>query len=279
MTLFNNIGCLTMIRKNAANHLAKRAAARRHNFYGLLILAAVLPVCTLNDAFAERRVTTNEGNALSKTDSRRVQIPKDLKVPLEWQQLIDPTQDSFWVEGNFKPDQGFLLWAKNPTVDNAKLYLIRMNAKRDTLHIMQKQQELANKELISKGIIANDYDFLAGQTGRVASRSDSDDLRDFHIFFLFHPDCGHCKRQAQILSGKNNVTPLQVAGEKLVQLNGLPPSIWAEKSDVEKYAPNRSVPVLLIFSSENNKMVSVQGVHTIDEIKQIAQALRQKGEK
>ena len=75
------------------------------------------------------------------------------------------------------------------------------------------------------------------------------------------------------------MTPLQVAGEKLVQLNGLPPSIWAEKSDVEKYAPNRSVPVLLIFSSENNKMVSVQGVHTIDEIKQIAQALRQKGEK
>lgn len=261
-----------MEHQRSAHYPAKKTAAWRHTLYGLFFLVAALP---FSEAFGDRRVTTNEGNAVQIKHSTRVKIPKDLKVPLEWEKLIDPSQNEFWNEGNFMPDQGFLAWAKNPTIENAKLYLIRMNAKRDTLHIMQKQQEQANKELISKGIIANDYDFLTAQTGRLSSKSDTDDFKDLHVFFFFHPDCGHCKRQAMLLSGRNNVTPLQVAGEKLVQLDGLPPSIWAEKSDIEKYSPDHSVPILLIFSSKNNKMVSVKGVHTIEEIKQIAQALRQ----
>lgn len=249
--------------------------ALRHTCYGYVggILFLFLGVSSVG--ISDRRVTTNKGNVSSPKNDERVALPPNLKVPIEWQKLLDPTQDEFWNEGNFKPDQGFLIWAKNPTIENAKLYLIRMNAKRNTVNIMQKQQEAANKELISQGIIANDYDFLTSQTGKIVQSSSDAELKDTQIFLMFHPTCPHCKRQAQILKGMKNVTPMQVAGD-LVELEGLPPSIFADKEDIKKYAPDMTVPVLLIYSSKSNAMTVLKGVHTIEEIKEVAHALQNK---
>jgi hypothetical protein len=266
-----------MLIKLNQSSLESQSKITKYNQFGKLSLFCLCLTTLSSAAFSDRRVTTNKGNTSSKTDSR-VSLPSDLKVPLEWQKLIDPTQDDFWNEGNFKPDQGFLIWAKNPTIENAKLFLIRMNAKRNTLHIMQKQQEIANKELIKLGVIANDYDFLTQQTGKLSQVIESD-LKGVHIFFLFHPTCSHCKKQAQILSGRNNVTPMQVAGDSLVQLEGLPPSIWAEKEDINKYASNKVVPVLLIYSNKTNSITNLSGVHTLDEIKEVVRALEKKGGK
>jgi hypothetical protein len=105
------------------------------------------------------------------------------------------------------------------------------------------------------------------------------DLKGVHIFLLFHPTCLHCKKQALILSGRNNVTPMQVAGDSLVQLEGLPPSIWAEKEDIKKYAPTKTVPVLLIYSNKTNLITNLTGVHTLEEIKEVVRALEKKGGK
>ncbi len=124
-----------------------------------LLLGVVIAIMLDGKSYADKRVTTTTGNVLERSV---VKIPSNLQVPEQWKALLNPQTDDFWNEGNFKPDQGFVIWAKNPTIENAKLYLIRMNAKRDRLHIMQQQQDQANKELIKLGVIANDYDFLAG---------------------------------------------------------------------------------------------------------------------
>ena len=247
-----------------------------NNYYSYIVAASVSFGGLAAAATSERRVTTKEGNVKPERPIGVVSLPRGLDVPAEWRNLLNPAADEFWIEGNFKPDQGFLLWAKNPTVQNAKLYLIRMNAKRDRIHLMQKQQELANKELISQGVIANDYDFLAKLSLAAAPQSQGV-LSGTHIFFLFHPSCPHCAKQAQILGGQSNVTPMQVGGNELLNFPNLPPSIWARKEDIEQYAKEKVVPILLILSNTANKMVSAKGVHTLAQIQEIVSSLNKKG--
>lgn len=226
-------------------------------------------------AISERRVNTNEGNAVQTT---RVKIPPNLQIPPEWKPLIDPTVDEFWNEGTYKPDAGFVIWAKNPSIENAKLYLIRMNAKRDRLHTMIKQQEAANKDLIQQGIIANDYDFLS-EAIPSKQKSSLDHSKETQIFFIFNPTCPHCKRQAQILSGSKNTTPMQIGGGELVNFPNLPPTVWATSEDIELYAKDKVTPVLVIYSRKTNNVASVKGVHSIDEIDQIITKLRKEDTK
>lgn len=242
-----------------------------HNIKWQLSLLVLLGGFSPHTFGEDRRVTTNDGNVNSP--KAEVKVPANLQVPAEWRTLIDPTTEEFWSEGNFKPDAGFVLWAKNPTIENAKLYLIRMNAKRDRLHVMQKQQEQANKELIKLGAITNDYDFLAE-----ATRSDPkvalSSINETQIFFLFNPTCPHCKRQAQILSGQQNVTPMQIGGTELLHFPNLPQSVWATKEDIDRYAADKEVPVLLVYDRKTNNMASVKGVHTLPEIDKIAKHLK-----
>lgn len=222
-------------------------------------------------ALADKRVNTTTGNVIDRT---AVRIPSNLQVPTEWKSLINPQTDEFWYEGNFTPDAGFVLWAKNPTIENAKLYLIRMNAKRDRLHVMQQQQEQANKELIKLEVIANDYDFLAG-----ATRSDQkialSSINDTQIFFLFNPTCPHCKRQGEILAGQTNVTPMQIGGTELLHFQNIPRSVWATKEDVDRYASEKMVPVLVVYDRKTNNMTSLKGVHSLQEIDKVAKRLKE----
>ncbi len=215
---------------------------------------------------AERRVSTTTGNVSPKSSPL---VSSSLHVPHEWKSLLNPETDEFWNEGNFKPDAGFVIWARNPTIANAKLYLIRMNAKRDRLHIMQQQQEQANKELIKVGAIANDYDFLAGAF-KADSKTILSSSQETQIFFLFTPTCPHCKRQGQILSGRTNVVPMQVGGSQLHHFEKLPKSVWATNEDIDRYVADKVVPVLLIYNRKTNNITSIKGVHTINEIDKIS---------
>lgn len=225
---------------------------------------------SLPDEALARRVTTDGGTKAA--DTAKSSVPKDWKV------LLDPTTDEFWKEGNHVPDAGFLLWAKNPTIENAKFYLLRMNAKRDRLHLMQKQQEEANKELIKAGLIADDYDFLTEVT-RPNSKERASLDQFTQIFFLFSPTCPHCKRQAQIFREQTQIVPMQIGGQTLNHFDGLGKSVWASNEDIQKYASKGVVPVLLVYDKKTNNMTSVQGVHTISELSQIVSLLRKEASK
>ncbi len=244
-----------------------------HNAKMRILSATFLLIISSGQSIAERRVNTAEGNVSSKLE---IKMPPGLKVPPEWKPLVDPLVDEFWNEGSYKPDAGFVIWAKNPTLENAKLYLVRMNAKRDRLHVMQKQQEQANKELIKQGIISNDYNFLSEAT---STRILQGTIKDSQIFFFFNPTCSYCKKQAQILVGNSNIIPMQIGGTELLHFQELPPSIWATKEDIERYAADKVVPILLIYDRKTNNMASVKGVHTIREIEQITDRLRKEATK
>ena len=228
-------------------------------------------------AFGARRVTTSIGNLPEHFDEARQTNTKHSKsaqkcyFPRSWDKLLDPNQEEFWYEGNHVPDAGFVKWATNPTPENAENYLKRMNAKRDRLHLMAKQQEDANKKLISEGIIANDYNF------KVDSKASTDSQKRYQtntisnqnetqIWLYFHPMCHHCKHQAKILSGLSNVFPVQTDGETLHSFEGLNQTSWAEEEDLERYLADGEVPVLILYNSKTNKITSLKGFQTHEQI-------------
>lgn len=224
----------------------------------LWILVGTTLIALLMGASSARRVTT-------KDHLSNVQIKS---LPDEWKLYLDPSKDDFWREGNHIPDQGFLLWAKNPTKENARLYLIRMNMKRNLLHLMYAQQKEANIALIKEGVIADDYDFLSKEVKKPnkSTFNIAKELADTHIFFFFSETCPHSRRQAEVLRGLQNVTPLQVNGKKLFNFEDLPETLWAEKEDVEKHNVKNSVPVLLIYNNKTNKMLRLIGFQTMDSL-------------
>lgn len=277
-------------------HRQKRFRISR---YGSLLKREIIIFLTLIafPAWGERRVTTTTGNHInsgsyekneSTRDKKYPAIPQDIQVPKSWETLIDPDHKDFWREGNHVPDAGFVEWATNPTIENAKLYLIRMNAKRDRLHLMVRQQEQANKELIEAGIIANDYNFLAEHFSADSNQKNNQsksklDQRAGHIWFYFHPTCNHCNRQAEILKGNPNVAPIQTGGDTLHNFPGLQKSLWAEKEDLKRYVSDGQVPVLVIYNEKTNKIASLKGVQSIAAINKVAVTLgrddAKKGEK
>jgi hypothetical protein len=83
--------------------------------------SAFFLVCT-NGALADLHLNTEKGNISSINSALSlVKLPDNLKIPEKWKAYLNPTTDVFWSEGNHTPDAGFLLFAKDPTVENAKL--------------------------------------------------------------------------------------------------------------------------------------------------------------
>lgn len=247
-------------------------------------LLGLILVLIFQISAGDKRVTTNEGNVIPAPTREElirsnefIKIPRGLNIPSEWEKFLNPAYEDFWNEGNFKPDAGFMLWARNPTKENAKRYLIRMNIKRNVIFKMQQQQEEVNRELIKQGIISDDYDFLKSQKSpiqTIQSLHPSKLTKDVHLYFFFHPDCHHCKKQAENLKGSQNVIPLQVGGTVILNHDGLPKSGWAQKDDLKRYVPKGRVPVLLLFDHKQKKTLSVEGVYTIDEINVIAKKMK-----
>lgn len=214
------------------------------------------------------RVNTLEGGNSIPTPSEKeisqcaesVKIPKDIKISDEWKPFLNPAYEEFWTEGNHKADSGFILFARNPTKDNAKLWLIRMETKAKYLEVMMKQTIDAQKELVKNGLIEDRYGMVSSATF-LPNSNPNNHQTDFknlikkgkegtlsvEMYFLFSPTCKYCEKMSNTLAGFKNVQPLQVTGDKLRDFNGLPKTTLATKETIDKYASDGAVPVLVIF--------------------------------
>ncbi|MBC61729.1 MAG: hypothetical protein CMP11_04665 [Zetaproteobacteria bacterium] len=206
-------------------------------------------------------------------------FPKSLKeVPKDWKELLDPTTDKFWEDINgHLPEPGALKFFKSPTEENAKLYLIRMNIKRNKAKTFQKMIAKANLELIREGLIADDYGWVESDSEKSSLHDLKRALKEFTVFFFFNPQCPHCEDQAKILKGLDNVFPQQIGGgEQKHHFEGLPKTEAAKKEDIEKFTKGQ-VPTLLFVHTPSSKLTTVSGVLKAKEIIEIAEKLPKKG--
>ena len=198
-------------------------------------------------------------------------------MPSEWRELLDPSTDTFWKEGNHIPDQGFLIFLKNPTIENARRWLLRVEKK---ALIMEKVMELsltAEKQLLiegklkdRKGILKYEKGFLAGVKKIESQALNSNDIKkissDLNYYFIFHSKCGHCASLAKKLTSFNNVFPLQANDGTLKNWENLPSTAKADAETLKEYVKENTFPVLLIHSKKTNKATTVVGDKSLSEI-------------
>jgi hypothetical protein len=249
-------------------------------------------------AFANRANTLEGNNTLAgptekeiSQSAERVKIPGGVKIPDEWRPFLNPAYEEFWTEGNHKADAGFILFARNPTKENAKLWLIRMETKAKYLEVMMSKTAEAQKELVSEGLIEDRYGMVSSATFLPSSAPSNHQMNikglikkgrgkvsSVEMYFLFSPTCPYCEKMSESLSGFKNVQPLQVVGEKLRDFKGLPKTTIATKETIEKYAPDGAVPVLVIHDPKSNKINVVKGYLSKEEVYvSIAKLLESKG--
>lgn len=208
-------------------------------------------------AMAASRYNTNDGVA----DTLLVPAA----APVEWQKLLNPKTDDFWREGNHVPDAGFVIFAKNPTKENAKFWLMRNELKAKRMEQMLPLLEQAQMELIKAGLMEDRYDVL--KKGRALAPKNStikvdlgnSGLQSLTFYFIYSPDCPHCQRLATTIQSLPNVHPLQATQSGLKSWPGLPASRYATKETLATYVKDGRVPVLIVHDRESNNVQILKG--------------------
>ncbi len=261
-----------------------------------IVLILVISAVTLQSLALraeESRVNTVEtrpANMLlpqpSVTDVKRgaaaIKIPKDLKVPEEWIPLLNRAFEEYWMEGSHRPDAGFVLFARNPSKETAKLWLLRMESKAQNLEVLFGYVKEAQKDLVGGGLMVDRFNMVSqasatptGLLGKNQSQSNPPNLSragldDIEFYFLFSPTCPHCARLAQSLVGFPNVHPLQVTAGEIVNWPGLPDSDRATPETIAAYVKDGDqpggVPVLAIFHPKTNRVLKLRGARSAQEI-------------
>jgi hypothetical protein len=245
--------------------------------------ALVLGLGLAQAAAGQTRVNTGEAarvlppptSAEVEKGATAIKLPVDVKVPPEWVPLLNRAYEEYWMEGNHRPDAGFVLFARNPSKETAKLWLLRMESKAKNLEQLFAFVREAQTELVRGGLMEDRFGMVTGSAkaqalpaAKTASAPSAtpEALSSVEFFFLFSPTCPHCARQAETLAGFPNVRPLQVTEGPVKDWPGLPPSDRATKETLETYLQGGGVPVTVIFHRASNRLVKLTGARSAEEM-------------
>lgn len=231
------------------------------------------------------RVNTEAGNfplrvlpAPTKEELKRgaevAKLPSNLKIPPEWVPYLNRATEEFWTEGNHRPDAGFVLLARNPSKETAKLWLLRMEAKARALTEMYGFVAEAQKELVRGGFMADRFPTSVARQGALPGKEapktqgsvTDKDLKELQFYFLFSPSCGHCAELAETLIPFPNVVPLQVTEGPLKNFPGLPKSTYATKETKEAYLKEGVTPVVVVSWPKKNIVTTLTGNHSTEDL-------------
>ncbi len=235
---------------------------------GVPVLATIAPRYNTNQG--QHRQVPPPTDVQIKDGAKRAQLPP-VELPDEWLPYINPAFEEFWSEGNHKPDAGFVLFARDPSVENAKLYLMRGEIKARYLKTMLASVETAQRELVESGHLQDRYNqfsktnAFAGSSGPQSTQAG---YADTIIYFLFRPNDANDAAAAELnsLAGKYGlqVYPLQIRSgqdEELHQFAGMKPSDWASEKTQNKYVSSEpKLPVALLYDKRQNVIMSLSNI-------------------
>lgn len=189
-------------------------------------------------------------------------------IPKKWIKYIDESQDEFWQEGNHLPDQGFVILLKEPTLTNAKLWLLRMEKKANRAEEVMALVLKAQEELVREGKIKDRYGMVMSNNPEYApiKKLYQDQFKSLSYFFIFKPGCHACIKTAENLEGFPNVMPLQATQGELFQWDNLPNTRKASRETLNDYAKDGSVPVIVIADPIKNRVSKLKGLQTKQQI-------------
>lgn len=234
------------------------------------IYVTILYLLLHNPIMAREYNTARVLNSSEKANKKNAN-----NIPAAWVPYLNPTYEEFWSEGNHRPDAGFTMFARDPTPENARLWLIRMETKAKLLGKMQAVVDREYAKLIQQGVIEDRYGIVKSSAKISSTDKINVSLNQTTIDLIFTPSCSFCSKQAGILRRLNaKVIPKQVGGDKLKHFEKFPTSTWATTDEIEKYAQGGQVPVLVIHDSQTQEIALLQGVQDENKIKRAVLALK-----
>lgn len=215
-------------------------------------------------AQSSRRVNTLQ----TKQRIEKVQNSDSTKIPSEWKKYLNTESREFWKEGNHLPDEGFLLLLTNRTLDNAKLWLMRMEKKAEVAEEVMALVLKAQEELVKEGKIKDRYGMVMSNNPEYApvKKLYQNQLKSLTYFFIFKPGCHACIKTAASLADFPNVMPLQATQGELYHWNKLPKTRKASRETLNDYANDGSVPVIVIADPIKNRVSRLKGLQNKQQI-------------
>ena len=223
----------------------------------MLKILTIFTTAFISLFLSANRVNTERGKVLIKN--------KQIEVPKEWESLLDSTKEVFWEEGNHKPDAGFVLFAKNPSLEGARLWLLRMERKAEVLQEIFPLVKKAQEDLVKEGLLKDRYHVVKAKSSQISKSKNTPTLDGLTFFFLFSSKCPVCQSMSEHLVGLNAI-PLQVDNAPLKHFKGLNPSVFATAETTKSYLTKGVVPVLVIFDKKTNQVIVLDGLKTKEEI-------------
>jgi len=203
------------------------------------------------------RVNTERGMVLIQ--NRKIEVPK------EWEPLLDSTKEVFWEEGMHKPDAGFVLFATNPSLENAKLWLLRMERKAEVLQEIFPLVKKAQEDLVREGLMKDRYNVVKAKSKQIVKGKTTAALDGVTYFFIFSSKCPVCHQMAEHLIGLN-ANPIQIDQGPLKHFKGLRETVFATEETIKSYVTKGVVPVLVAYDKKTNQAIVMEGLKTKEEI-------------
>lgn len=266
-----------------------------------LISPLTLSITIFFSAFGQdKRIHPNLGTSIEnktplpnkeeiKKGYKLVEIPKNIKVSPEWEPFLNPAYEEFYTEGNHKADKALILFGREPNIENAKLWLLRMESKAKMMNLMMPLIYQAQKELVRDGYLIDRFRNVTpdmpttfgipDQKGYLGIPKSSlsppklnkiptnDELNNVTYYFLFSPTCNHCLKMTSIIKQLPNVIPLQITADSLKHFEGLRKSSYATSETIQAYNPEGLSPVFIIVNNKTKKIIKIAGEQTLDNLK------------
>jgi len=209
---------------------------------------------------------TSLGN---KTSLESDASPRKYEIPSEWGKYLDPASEEFWTEGNYRPDKGFLLLLKDRTLENAKLWLLRMEKKAEVAEEVMALVIQAQEELVREGKIKDRYGMVSSSPEFAPlQKLYKSQLSSLAYFFVFKPGCFACEKLAINIKELPNVMPLQASPGEIYHWPGLPETKRASKETLKDYVGDGAVPVLVVADPTMGRVTKLVGVQSREKIMQ-----------
>lgn len=184
----------------------------------------------------------------------------------DWKKYMDPKNEAFFQEGDYKPPAPFMELVRNPTDANIKNWftLIELKNKLST----QLQQRVA--EYVGKtqpGITSENRKSLRQKAASV--QIDSDAFKQFRFRMYFDSKCPHCKRMMATLSelqSKGFYVELRQIDNDINAAKDLPfPVVKASASELQE-KDIQSVPVTFVGDLKKKVVYRLTGFQTVQDI-------------